>query len=200
MAINFLAQTTSLGTLGPLDQVLSLLQNFGFFRVILPFLLVFAIIYAVLAKTKVLGEGGSAKSANTIIALVAAFLVIAYTPVVDTLATLLPQASFLLIVVVLLLMVLGLFGITFEKDIMGKTPWWILIIVIPVVILFVAMIGVSAGSNIPILYSFSQMLLGQFAITGEVSADTMALLAGITIILLVVGGVIYMVTRADEHL
>jgi magnesium-transporting ATPase (P-type) len=202
MAINFLAQLTTnslmQGDLGPLDQVILLLQNFGFFRVILPFLLVFSIVYAVLAKTGVLGENkGAAKSASTIIALVSAFLVIVYTPVVNMLATLLPQASFLLIVVVLLLMVLGLFGIKFENEFTKEKPWWIMIIVIPVVILFIAMIGVAAGPDIPILYQFTQLLLGAIPITGEISADTVALLVGVIIILSIVGGVIYMVTRPE---
>lgn len=205
MAINFLAQLTTnslmQGNLGPLDQVLLLLQNFGFFRVILPFLLVFAVVYAVLIKTKVLGEEakGTAKSAATIIALVSAFLVIAYTPVVDAIATLLPQASFLIIIVVLLLMVLGLFGITFgETGPFAKKPVTLYIIAAIVLVLFVAIIGFVLGPRVPTLYAFSQFLTGVIPITGEVSADTVALLVGLTIILGIVGGVIYMVTKSDK--
>jgi lysylphosphatidylglycerol synthetase-like protein (DUF2156 family) len=188
------------GNLGPIDQVIVMLQNFGFFRVILPFLLIFAIIYAVLLKTKVLGEPdkGVAKNASAVIALVAAFLVIAYTPVVSAIATVLPQASFLILIVVLLLMVLGLFGIQFKEDTMGKFPTWILIIVIPVVVLLVAMIGAAVGPDVPILYNFTQFLVGAVPIVGEVSADTVALLVGAIIIFGIVGGVIYMVTQSGD--
>ncbi len=203
MAINFLVQAAiNQGNLGPLDQVITLLQNFGFFRVILPFLLVFSIVYAVLIKTKVLGEEptGTAKSAATIVALVSAFLVIVYTPVVDAISTLLPQASFLIIVVVLLLMVLGLFGISFgEKGPFAQKPVTLYIIAIIVLVIFVAILGFVLGPNVPALYAFSQFLTGIIPITGEVSADTVALLVGLMIILGIVGGVIYMVTKSDTR-
>src|SRR3989344_5937535 len=42
--------------IAPLDNALGLLQQFGFFKVVLPFLLIWAIFYAILLKTKVLGE------------------------------------------------------------------------------------------------------------------------------------------------
>lgn len=205
MAINFAAQlpTDALmqGNLGPIDQVILMLQNFGFFRVILPFLLIFALVYATLLKTKVLGdpkESAVAKNASAIIALVAAFLVIVYTPVVTAIATILPQASFLILIVVLLLVVLGLFGIQFTEGKMGEFPKWIIVIVIPVVVLFIAMIGAAVGPDVPILYNFTQFLVGAVPIVGEIPAETIALLVGAIIIFGIVGGVIYMVTKSGD--
>jgi lysylphosphatidylglycerol synthetase-like protein (DUF2156 family) len=195
MAINFLVQEgTNLGTLGPLDTVITLLQNFGFFRVILPFLLVFSIIYAVLIKTEVLGKEGPGKSASIVVALVAAFLVIVYTPVVNALATILPQAAFLIIIVVLVLMVLGLFGVKMEKY-TGEANYWLLALGVIIAGLFVIMIGVAVGPSVPALYMISQAFLGAIPITGEISADTVALLVGAIIILSIIIGVIYMVTK-----
>jgi lysylphosphatidylglycerol synthetase-like protein (DUF2156 family) len=195
MAINFLVQEgTNLGTLGPLDTVITLLQNFGFFRVILPFLLVFSIIYAVLIKTEVLGKEGPGKSASIVVALVAAFLVIVYTPVVNALATILPQAAFLIIIVVLVLMVLGLFGVKMEKY-TGEANYWMLGLGLIIAGLFVIMIGVAVGPSVPALYMISQAFLGAIPITGEISADTVALLVGAIIILSIIIGVIYMVTK-----
>jgi small-conductance mechanosensitive channel len=205
MAINFLAQvpigtvSTSAGNLGPLDLVIQMLQNFGFFRVILPFLLVFAIIYAVLVKTQVLGDSKVAKNSAAIVALVSAFLVIVYTPVVSAMATLLPQASFLIVIVVLLLMVLGLFGIKFgETGPFAKKPTTLYIIAAIVVFLFVVMVGYVIGPSVPLLYGLSQFFMGALPVTGEVSSETIALIVGIIIILGIVGGVIYMVTRSDK--
>ncbi len=202
MAINFLAQL-GIGTMpanaGPLDMVIAMLQNFGFFRVILPFLLVFAVIYAVLAKTEVLGTTKSAKSAAAIVALVSAFLVIVYTPVVSAIATLMPQASFLIIIVVLLLMVLGMFGITFgEKGPWAGKPTTLYIIAAIVLVLFVVMVGYILGPDVPLLYGFSQLLMGALPVTGEVPAETVALIIGLIIIFGIVGGVIYMVTRSEK--
>ena len=199
MAINFLAQlatgTAQTAGTGPLDLVIQMLQNFGFFRVILPFLLIFAIVYAVLIKTGVLGDSKVAKNAAAIVALVSAFLVIVYTPVVSALGTLLPQASFLIVVVVLLLMVLTLFG--FKMETLGQSNKYLLLIGIIVAVLFLAMVGAAVGSDIPVLYTFSQFLMGAVSVGGEVSSDTIALIVGVIIILGIVGGVIYMVTKSQ---
>src|SRR3989344_1004630 len=88
-------------TASPVDNVLNLLTAFGMFRVVLPFLLIFAILYGIILKTGLLGNISGAdaqpqvKSIAAIISLATAFLVIGYSPVVEALATLIPQASFL---------------------------------------------------------------------------------------------------------
>ena len=46
-----------------------------------PFLLSFSVFYALLRKTKVLGQGDVADKINVVVSLVAAFYVMAYTPV-----------------------------------------------------------------------------------------------------------------------
>jgi hypothetical protein len=181
---------------GPLDMVIAMLQNFGFFRVILPFLLIFSIIYAVLLKTGVLGDTKPAKSAAAVVAMVSAFLVIVYTPVVSAISTLLPQASFLILIVVFLLMVLGLFGV--KSETFGKSNKFLLFIGAIIAVLFIAMIGVAVGQDIPVLYNFSQFLMGALPVTGEVPAETFAIIIGLIIIIGIVGGVIYMVTRTGE--
>ena len=100
-------------TANPVENVLNLLTAFGFFKVVLPFLLVYAIIYGVLLKTQVLGKSGDAwtKSTSAIVALATAFFVIGYSPVVKALAQVIPQAAFVLVVALLLLMLMSMFGI-----------------------------------------------------------------------------------------
>ena len=102
-------EATSAVSIAPLDNALILLQQFGFFRVILPFLLIWGIFYAILLKTKVLGDPAEQQVKNIagVIATVAGFLFITYTPVVEAIAILLPQASFLLVVALLVLMTLA---------------------------------------------------------------------------------------------
>ena len=83
------------------------MSEFGFFRVVTPFLLIFALMYGILLHTKVLGdvtENAWVRNVAAIISLATAFLVISYTPVVDALSVLIPQASFLLVVVLFLIM------------------------------------------------------------------------------------------------
>lgn len=150
------------------EAVLQLLADFGFFRVVLPFLLIFAIFYAVLLKTGVLGrpeEDPWTKGIAGVIAMVVAFFVISYTPVVDALATLLPQASFLLIVLMLFLMMMA-FIVPDWGDIAEK-KWLVGLAAIVLIIIFLALVGASVGEDIPWLYGFAQAMTGAIELTPE---------------------------------
>ena len=161
MAVEEIAQVAI--TASPVDNVLNLLTAFGFFRVVLPFLLMFAIIYGIFFKTHVLGDPGtsaSAKSVSAIASLAIAFLVIGYSPVVQALATLIPQASFLLVVALLVLMLLSMFGINTNIENFWQTKWHIWLIALPVVLIFVGIVGAAAGNSIPALAGFTNFLIG----------------------------------------
>ncbi len=195
MAISFLAQaaeeaaqafpTTVQQVTGvaPLDNVIGLLQAFGFFRVVLPFLLVFALFYGVLLKTAVLGEPDKpwVKSVTAIISLAAAFFVIGYTPVVNALVVFIPQAAFLLVIALVVLMVFAFFGFKTES-VLGETKPWTWALVIPVVLIVIAMIGAAVGKDIPVLSGLTQFLIGQGA-PFELTPDTQALLLGLGLII-----------------
>ena len=61
----------------PLQNALDFLVAFGFFDVILPFIFVFTIMFAILEKTKIFGKDEvKSKNINAMIALVTAFFVI----------------------------------------------------------------------------------------------------------------------------
>src|SRR3990172_3477808 len=196
MAINFLTQAQGAVAAGPLDQVLTLLQNFGFFRVVLPFLLVFAIIYALIIKTGILGEAekGPTKAVAAIVGMVVGFLVIAFTPVVDALTALLPQAAFLVVILVFLMIIFGMFGIT-EKG-LGESKWAQILIGIIILIIFLAIAGISFCSSLPSLYGLAQFLMGNIIV--EIPEEAIGLLAGIAVILIVVFSVIYLVMKSSS--
>jgi hypothetical protein len=196
MAIDFALQAAQQVAAGPLDQALGLLQEFGFFRVVLPFLLVFSLVYALIIKTGVLGKSGEGptNAIAAVVALVAALATIIYTPVVNALALLLPQASFLLVILVFLLIMFGMFGIT-EKSI-GDAKWIAIPVGIILVLIFLAITGFAAGPSIPLLYGISQGLMGNIAI--EIPEESIGLLLGFGVILTVVLGIIFLVTRASS--
>jgi hypothetical protein len=166
-----------------LDNVLGLLAEFGFFRVVLPFLLVFGIFYAVLLKTGILGskEDDWTKGISAIIAFVAAFLVISYTPVVDALITLIPQASFLLVVVMLLLLLLAFIGVPVQKW-TKETRWYAWIFIIPLVIIFLGLVDYATGFQIPGIHSLTTWFIGSQGV-GAASSETMSTLLGLGIVL-----------------
>ncbi len=99
-----------------LGDAVELLQDFGFFDVILPFLLVFTIVFGVLEKTKIFGTatiGGNAytkKNINAMVAFVIAFFVIAAKQVVTTIQASLPMVSLVLIAIISFLMLIGSFA------------------------------------------------------------------------------------------
>ena len=87
-----------------------LLQSFD---VIFPALLVFALVFALLQKTKVLG--GSV-GVNSIIAIVMAFMVLLSQAAIDIIKFMMPWFTIAIIFIVLLILLFQTFGAT-EKDI-----------------------------------------------------------------------------------
>ncbi len=93
------------------------LESYGIFEIVLPFLLVFTLIFAVLQRIKLFGDGK--KSINIVVALIMGILTIVphvtgrypanYDPVV-IINALLPGASVLAVVIILVLFLWGMFG------------------------------------------------------------------------------------------
>ena len=97
------------------------LEYYGLSDVLLPFLLIFTVVFAIMQKTQPLGEK---KQFNVMIALVMALAVIiphvlGYYPanadVVTIINSALPSVSIVLVAVVMVLLIVGLFG--------GKATW-----------------------------------------------------------------------------
>lgn len=102
-----------------LGGVITFFQQIGVYDIVLPFLLTFAIMFAILEKTKVLGvdkidgRDYTKKSLNSIVAFVVAFLVIASSEIVATITAI---SSQMMIVVVLIIFFLLSIGIFYKKD------------------------------------------------------------------------------------
>ena len=99
----------------PLEDVIAFLVNIGIFKVVLPFLLVFVVVFAILERTKVFGvekiEGReyTKKNLNSAAAFVIAFLVIASSRLVEIITQVSSQFVVLLFGVVLFLLLVGSF-------------------------------------------------------------------------------------------
>ena len=96
----------------PYQEVFQWLVDFGFVDVILPFLLVFTLTYAVLQKTRVLGEEDKKpkKRLNAMLAFVLGFFAVLATHMLNVVNILLGYLVLLMIVGLLLAIVLGLAG------------------------------------------------------------------------------------------
>jgi hypothetical protein len=95
--------------------VLEFFNDIGIYDVILPFLLIFTIVFAILEKTKVLGtediEGKkyTKKNLNAMVAFVIAFLVVASTQLVRIINETMANVALLLLVSVAFLLLIGSF-------------------------------------------------------------------------------------------
>lgn len=91
-----------------LQAALGWLEKVGFYEVALPFLLIFTIVFAVLEKVKIFGP--DSQKYDLVIALVMGFLVVRMTPIVEHINIFLPKVSWVVLVFIMALMVLGIFG------------------------------------------------------------------------------------------
>jgi len=98
-----------------LGNAVEFLKEFGFFDVILPFLLVFTVVFGILEKTRIFGteklkgEDYPKKNLNSMVAFVIAFFVVATKEVVTSLQVSLPQVALVLIILLSFLMLAGSF-------------------------------------------------------------------------------------------
>jgi hypothetical protein len=100
------------------------MEYWGLSDVILPFILIFTVVFAVMQKVKPLGPEAQTKQFNAVISLVMALAVViphvlGYYPanadIVNIINAALPQVSIVLVAILMVLLIVGLFG--------GKAEW-----------------------------------------------------------------------------
>lgn len=117
-------------------EVLDFFDNIGLFDVVLPFLLVFTIVFALLEKTKVFGveeidgKKFTRKNLNSIAAFVMAFLVVASAELVEIITTMSSNIIVVLLSIVLFLLLVGTFFAEGEKSVFLEGGWKFLFMVI----------------------------------------------------------------------
>jgi hypothetical protein len=99
------------------QSTIRILEGWGLMDVLLPFLLMFVIVFAILQKTNILGK--TKKNFNVMVALIVALMVViphvlgtypAGFDVVDIMNMVVPQISLIIVAILMLLLLLGLFG------------------------------------------------------------------------------------------
>ncbi len=88
-----------------LGNAVEFLTAFGFFDVVLPFLLVFTVTFGVLEKSNLFGK--DKKNLNAMVAFTVGFLVVAATQITQAIQLSVPKVAFMLIVLISLLMLVG---------------------------------------------------------------------------------------------
>lgn len=141
-----------------LGNAIEFFQDFGLFDIVLPFLLVFTVTFALLEKTMILGSEKEKdkpmpkKNLNAMVAFVIGLLVVTANKVVNAINTALPNIVFLVIIIICFLMLVGTFFRTGELDFMdtyGKTAkvLFMVVILILVILIFLDSIPMDSGES-----------------------------------------------------
>lgn len=130
--------------------VINFMLDMGVYDVILPFLLIFTIVFAILEKTKILGvekvgdKETTKKNINSIVAVIVAFLIIASTKLVAVINEVMANVILLLLLGVCFLLLVGVFFNDKEFS-LEKYPRWIsffmIMMFIGIVLIFLNALG-----------------------------------------------------------
>jgi len=137
----------------PLEVALQFLDDFGFFRVVVPFLLVFTLVFAVLQKTKILGskEGDKVKANKNVDSMVAfsiALFVVAAGNVVEVIRTSLPLIMIVLILLVSFMLLVGMLVGSDEYKLSGWLLYGFMIfIMVAIALIFLGSIKTEDGQS-----------------------------------------------------
>tara|TARA_Y100000310_G_scaffold335371_1_gene417253 strand:+ start:75 stop:656 length:582 start_codon:yes stop_codon:yes gene_type:complete len=170
-----------------LGNFLRTVDTWGLTDVLLPFLLIFTLVFAILQKTKILGE--DKKNFNVVIALVMALTVVIphatggypinYDPV-NIINAFLPGISLVIVAVVMLFVLIGLWG--GEANWVGGTPSAMIAILAAIAVIWIF----GAAAN---------WWTGWNWFTGFFGEDAVALV----IIILVFAIIIWFITKSDKQ-
>jgi len=89
----------------PLQSAIDFLKSFGFFDIILPFVLVFTLLFAIFEKTEVLGK--DKKNLSAMISFAIAFFVVGATNIIPVLKEALPMISLGLVIIISFILLYG---------------------------------------------------------------------------------------------
>ena len=182
---------------GALVGAVGFLDNLGVYDVVLPFLLVFTITFAILEKSRIFGleeingKEYPRRNLNAMASFVIAFLVIASTNLVGTINRAVANMVLLLILAVSFLLLVGSFtkpsdmkeGIFLEKK--GRN-FFMVIVFIAIVLIFLDAIRVGSQSWLEIAWSF-------------MSNNWSSSFVGAIILLVIIGGFMYFLSKDRDQ-
>lgn len=134
-----------------LQDVINLAKDVGVFQFYLPFILVFAILYGLLARAKIFGQGNAI---NVVIALAASGFIMVYTPVGITFSEFLTRFVGNVMVIVLTLLAVLMFATlagtrgVFSVGEFFKSGWGMWSVIIILLLLVIGVFVASGGTSI----------------------------------------------------
>ncbi|MFH1916088.1 MAG: hypothetical protein ABIJ21_02385 [Nanoarchaeota archaeon] len=161
-----------------LSGTLAFFDRLGVFDVLLPFVLVFTIVYAILEKTRVygtekmkMGEGTqevTRKNLNSMTAFVVALFVVASSRLVAIINETLANSVLILVLILCFLMLVGAFHSGKEEFSLDKYPTWknmfMILVFIAIVMIFLNAIGVLTPAYFYILANWNSTVVSSIGL------------------------------------
>lgn len=177
----------------PLANAIQFFQNFGLFDVVLPFLLVFTIIFAILEKTMILGaeDKKPKKNLNSMVAFVVAMMVVASNKIVTAFQVALPNIVLLIVISVSFLMLVGTFAVSGEFDFKAKHKGYyaaiVAILFAGVILIFLHSIKLDSGDSwLEYAYNYSMANWGG------------SIVSSFVLLAVIIGAILYIVSSKKE--
>ena len=183
----------------PLGIALQFLEDFGLFSVVLPFIFVFAIVFAILEKTMVLGSEGKKDdpkpkaSIDAMVSFVIALFVVAATNVVGIIRESLPMVVLVLVVIISFMLLAGSFMGSGEFSFRQSKFWKIFLTVImffSVILIFLNAIKTENGIS---WLKYAWMYMTQNWATGPI-------VSGLVFLVVIVGAIYFIVDPHENKL
>ena len=135
---------------------ISWFEGIGGFDIILPFLLIFAITFAILDKIGIFEKA----NINTVIAVISAFFLVMQRSAVELIQNFLPRVSMVVLTIIMLLLVVGAFGFG-----LGESTWQGLSVIVAIASIIWAL-GASLNWDVPWLDWFTEQDVAILMIVG----------------------------------
>jgi len=152
------------------DNIIFRLENLGLFDIILPFILMFAVIFGVLSYAKIFGDN---KGIHSLIALVIALMAVRFPLYTDFLNVV---SEKLAIGVVILLGVIILIGLFTTKE--SNAAWGWILITVAVIILFIIAFQTANYFGYPDSYTEEDLVGGILAVAVIIGLIVVVMVSG----------------------
>lgn len=174
---------------------LDFMNQLGIYDVVLPYLLIFTIVFAILEKTRVFGVDEvsgvkySKKNLNAMVAFVTAFFVVASSKLVEIITKVSSNVVIVLVGVVLFLLVYGSFQEETEKGVFLSKGWnKVFAILVFIVMIVIFLDAIKTGEN-----SWLQTVLGWFSQFWDNTA-----VASVVLIIVIIGIMFYIINSGPK--
>jgi len=177
----------------PLGIALQFLEDFGLFSVVLPFIFVFAIVFAILEKTMILGSEGKKDdpkpkaSIDAMVSFVVALFVVAATNIVGIIRESLPMVVLVLIVIISFMLLAGSFMGSGEFSFKDSKFWKIVLTVIMFISVILIFLNAIKTENGVSWLKYAWMYMTQNWATGPIVSGLVFLVVIVAAIYFIVG-------------